>query len=1090
MNHDDDQETAAKDAPAEVEAKPASPLPEPGNPNHMKRRMSGEGEGEKRLREDDDEDARTVTEGVTASPDADNDPQMQVSSLESDYNETPTVPAGVEEGEAVLPEGHSPKESHPESLPDDSNLLLPPPPPVPLPPNDFDVATKLQEMDEISVQSVSKTEAMKQSSEAADEEPVDEVSLTKKSKEDESAEDKKKNVSNLRKNIRDVIDDTMLDASTLAAQREEQERLNRVQEQQRALRALHRQTDLDKRQSSILSLLQGTLDPTDDPLAAPAVSVSAVRVLDKKTGQVLEEMPDQQGLEPGEIPNPALAAVQLKEAQQGLEVPEKKKEVVTIDDSSDDDCIMLSDEEEEPDGDDDPHNSGLHVNDTYNLPDDKGRVLINFGHSDTEQDVFVAPQIARALKPHQIGGIRFLYDNIIESLDRYDSSTGFGCILAHSMGLGKTLQLVCFCDIILRHTSAKTVLCIMPINTLQNWLAEFNWWLPEDEHKSPLREFGPVRGRNFKIHVLNDSQKTIAARSKVVLNWTKTGGVLLIGYELYRLLCLKKVVKKRGKRAERDPKYAEREQAAHGELLEQIYEALVKPGPDLVVCDEGHRIKSSHASTSVALKQIRTKRRVVLTGYPLQNNLLEYWCMVDFVRPNYLGTKTEFCNMFEKPIQNGQCIDSTPQDIKLMRYRAHVLHSLLLGFVQRRSHLVLQSTLPNKLEYVMLVRMTAFQRKLYDVFMNEVVRKKAVPNPLKAFAVCCKIWNHPDVLYNFLKKREADLDLELEEEMALAEAKKVRKEREKKAKEEAAAVAAAEAEREESERKVKLELQNGVAKTEQEQQSKMTTYQHHLPYGQANNAFASGQSVYNNSGNPLQGGGAYGSDPYGNSGYYSSPYSGNNHNSYHHQTTGTAGHLTAYDSHQYYSNELAGQGANGAAKDNKVGPSTFWGNHQYGSNNGYYDQQYSQNYTAPLADIPTPIATAAEVKDVAKVKEEGEIVAAGEDEDDDDGEGEDVKKKGKPEEKEAKSSSRDDGIPYEWAVELMKDYVPDLLENAPKMEIFFCILNESMAVGDRILVFSQSLLTLNLIERYLQKHKVPKKDEFWAKNTHYFREFD
>jgi hypothetical protein len=71
------------------------------------------------------------------------------------------------------------------------------------------------------------------------------------------------------------------------------------------------------------------------------------------------------------------------------------------------------------------------------------------------------------------------------------------------------------------------------------------------------------------------------------------------------------------------------------------------------------------------------------------------------------------------------------------------------------------------LEHVLLVKMTPFQRKLYATFTEDLLAHKSVANPLKAFAVCCKIWNHPDVLCTFLRKKEAsasgDLDLELEE---------------------------------------------------------------------------------------------------------------------------------------------------------------------------------------------------------------------------------------------------------------------------------------------------------------------------------------
>lgn len=56
--------------------------------------------------------------------------------------------------------------------------------------------------------------------------------------------------------------------------------------------------------------------------------------------------------------------------------------------------------------------------------------------------------------------------------------------------------------------------------------------------------------------------------------------------------------------------------------------------------------------------------------------------MVNFVKPNLLGTQREFTNRFVNPIKNGQCRDSNPQDIRNMKQRAHVLHKLLQGSVQ------------------------------------------------------------------------------------------------------------------------------------------------------------------------------------------------------------------------------------------------------------------------------------------------------------------------------------------------------------------------------------------------------------------------
>lgn len=87
----------------------------------------------------------------------------------------------------------------------------------------------------------------------------------------------------------------------------------------------------------------------------------------------------------------------------GYNINSGKQPVQTIDISSDDDCVVVSEPEDDDEPDDDPTNSGMHTNDEFNQPDEQGRVLVNVGHHEEEHDVFVAPQISRIIKPHQIG---------------------------------------------------------------------------------------------------------------------------------------------------------------------------------------------------------------------------------------------------------------------------------------------------------------------------------------------------------------------------------------------------------------------------------------------------------------------------------------------------------------------------------------------------------------------------------------------------------------------------------------------------------------------------------------------------------------
>uniref|UniRef100_A0A8C3NBJ9 Transcriptional regulator ATRX n=1 Tax=Geospiza parvula TaxID=87175 RepID=A0A8C3NBJ9_GEOPR len=352
------------------------------------------------------------------------------------------------------------------------------------------------------------------------------------------------------------------------------------------------------------------------------------------------------------------------------------------------------------------------------------KLVLDEDEETKEPLVQVHRSIVTRLKPHQVDGVQFMWDCCCESVKKTKTSPGSGCILAHCMGLGKTLQVVSFLHTVLLcdKLDFRTGLVVCPLNTALNWLNEFEKWQEglEDEEKLEVYELATV--------------KRPQERSYMLQHWQDEGGVMIIGYEMYRNLAQGRNVKSR-------------------KLKEIFNKALVDPGPDFVVCDEGHILKNEASAVSKAMNSIKSRRRIILTGTPLQNNLIEYHCMVNFIKENLLGSIKEFRNRFINPIQNGQCADSTPVDVRVMKKRAHILYEMLAGCVQRKDYTALTKFLPPKYEYVLEVRMTPIQCKLYQYYLDHLTgivanslqggRGKAGAKLFQDFQMLSRIWTHP-----------------------------------------------------------------------------------------------------------------------------------------------------------------------------------------------------------------------------------------------------------------------------------------------------------------------------------------------------------
>ncbi|XP_071950121.1 DNA repair and recombination protein RAD54B-like isoform X2 [Antedon mediterranea] len=147
---------------------------------------------------------------------------------------------------------------------------------------------------------------------------------------------------------------------------------------------------------------------------------------------------------------------------------------------------------------------------------------------------------------------------------------------------------------------------------------------------------------------------------------------------------------------------------------------------DIMICDEGHRLKNTAIKTTTFLSSLQVKRRILLTGTPIQNDLQEFYSLIEFCNPGILGSSSSFHHVYEVPIVRSRQPDATEEDKQLGATRAAELSRITKQFVLRRSQDVINIHLPPKVENVVFCQPSNLQLQLYESILKSCILKECL----------------------------------------------------------------------------------------------------------------------------------------------------------------------------------------------------------------------------------------------------------------------------------------------------------------------------------------------------------------------------
>jgi superfamily II DNA or RNA helicase len=268
----------------------------------------------------------------------------------------------------------------------------------------------------------------------------------------------------------------------------------------------------------------------------------------------------------------------------------------------------------------------------------------------------LGPALVEQLRPYQMQGVEWL-----ASL----AQRQFHGLLADDMGLGKTLQALAFCAWLKTWRdnlpvvrgpagdgpSRNPTLVVCPTSLVTNWLREAARFVP---HLKTLDLTGSDRAKKFSTRNQYD--------------------LLVTSYAILR----------------RDVEQYRAEEFS------------------LVILDEAQHIKNRGSQNAQSAKALRARHRLILTGTPLENSVLDLWSLYDFLLPGYLGTAVDFRERYETPLTK----QPEPKLMERLRQRVR-------PFFLRRTKEEVLTELPPKLEFPTLCELTDEQREVYRAVLAQ-----------------------------------------------------------------------------------------------------------------------------------------------------------------------------------------------------------------------------------------------------------------------------------------------------------------------------------------------------------------------------------